>query len=58
MPNCSRRWGFDPNSICFFVLTQKRNQKKSRLRPQRPKNQRPTAKIFLNSPAAQTEEIF
>jgi len=34
----------DPNP--FFVLTQKRNQKKSRLRSLRTKNQRLTTKIF------------
>jgi len=35
---------YDPNS--FFVLTQKRNQKKSRLCSLRTKNQRLMTKIF------------
>jgi hypothetical protein len=39
-------WGFAPNPNYFFVLTQKSNQKKSRLGPLRTKNQRSTAKIF------------
>jgi len=39
-------WGFAPSPNYFFVLTQKSNQKKSRLCPLRTKNQRSTAKIF------------
>ena len=41
-------WGFAPNPNYFFVLTQKSNQKKSRLRPFREKNQRSTDHPLLS----------
>jgi len=36
-PDWFCNWGFAPNLNCFFVLTQKSNQKKSRLCPLRSK---------------------
>jgi hypothetical protein len=58
MPNCSDKWGFAPDLNYFFVLTQKSNQKKSRLCPLSTKNQRLTAKIFLNSPDGSNRKDF
>jgi hypothetical protein len=38
VPYC--HWGVAPNPTSFFVLTQKRREKRSRLRPFRSKNRR------------------
>ena len=48
------------NPNYFFVLTQKSNQKRSRLSPPRAKNLRSTASrvLGINSPSAQTKKIF